>query len=185
MRPRNWLLTAAVICAAVVAGLLTVGGTWALWNALAPSGAGTVQSADFRVELNGSPMVVDGVSTTVALQNPSTALTPDNPVYATVKVANATNAGGPFTLNAALGTPTVTHASVAALASTLTVQTARMPASGQCSGATYTSTPASASIAKDASATFCLRMSLPSTAPESLTQATATVTVPVTATQIQ
>jgi predicted ribosomally synthesized peptide with SipW-like signal peptide len=187
MRSRNWLLTAAVIGAAVVAGLLGVGGTWALWNAVAPSDSGTVQSADFRVDLNGSPMVTDGVSATVAPQYPAgnTAITPDTPLYATVRVANATNAGGPFTITAALGTPTVANASASGLASALTVQSAPMPASGQCSGATYTSTPASAPVTKNASTTFCLRLSLPSTASETLTQATAAVTVPVTATQTQ
>jgi predicted ribosomally synthesized peptide with SipW-like signal peptide len=187
MRSRNWLPTAAVICVAVVAGLLGVGGTWALWNTVAPSNSGTVQAADFRVDLNGSPMVTNGVSATVAPQFPAgnTAITPEKPLYATVRVANTTNAGGPFTITAALGTPTVTSASPTGLAAALTVQSAPMPASGECSGATYTSAPASAAVAKNASATFCLRLSLPSTASEALMQATATVTVPVTATQVQ
>lgn len=44
---------------AVLAGMFGVQGAWALWSAHAPANAGTVQAADFRVDLNGTPMIGD------------------------------------------------------------------------------------------------------------------------------
>lgn len=185
MRTRNWLLTAVVIGLAVVAGLAGVGGTWALWNAAAPSGTGAVQAADFRVTLNGSPMTVNGSSATVALQDPTTPLTPKSPVYAKVTVSNATDAGGAFTIRATMGQPVVSTATVSGLATAMVIRTAAAPTSGDCAAAGYTSAPAEATIAKEGSAAFCVQVSLPQNAPDTLVNSSATVTVPVTATQIQ
>lgn len=183
MNVRDMMLSATVVALAVVAGLLGAGGTWALWNASAFAGAGAVRSADFRVEINGSPMTTGGVAATINVQG-SGPLTPTSPAYAMLTLSNRTDAGSPFTVRAGLGTPRVSNATVAQLATSLSVQTAVAPASGQCSAATYGATPASADISKGGAAQFCVRMSLPADAAESLSNASATVAIPVTATQL-
>lgn len=184
MRIKTMVQTAAVIGLAVVAGLLGVGGTWALWNASAPAQMGTVQAADFQVTVNGSPLAAQGVSANAKPETQGAALTPKTPVYSIIAITNATDASGPFSLRTVLGQPKATG-TAAALASSLSIQTASMPASNRCADATYTGTPAATTITKGATARLCLRMSLPHNAPDTLAQATATVTVPVTATQIQ
>ncbi|MEW1979585.1 SipW-dependent-type signal peptide-containing protein [Citricoccus sp. NPDC079358] len=184
MRIKTMVQTAAVISLAVVAGLLGVGGTWALWNASAPAQMGTVQAADFSVTVNGSPLASQGVTATARPETSGAALTPKTPVYSIIAITNATNASGPFSLRTVLGQPTTSN-TPAALASNLTIQTASMPASNKCADASYTSTPTATTITKGATASLCLRMSLPQNAPGTLTQTTATVAVPVTATQIQ
>ncbi|GAA1672287.1 hypothetical protein GCM10010977_17560 [Citricoccus zhacaiensis] len=186
MRIKTMMRTAGVISLAVVAGLLGVGGTWALWNVAVPAEMGTVQAADFRVELNGSPMTVNGMAATVALEKPGTALTPKTPVYSIITVKNAANAGGRFSIRATMGTPTA-QSSDPILAANLKghVLTAQMPGSTTCADATYTAQPATATIAKGATARYCVKMSLPADTPAMLTPSTATVTIPVTATQIQ
>ncbi|WP_313816477.1 hypothetical protein [Citricoccus sp.] len=184
MRVKTLLQSAAVIALALVAGLCGVGGTWALWNTTAPTNSGTVQSADFRVELNGTPMTVNGVAATVALEDPGTALTPTTPAYSVVTVKNATNASAPFSIRVAAGQPHVTSAN-AALPASVTVRSALMPASQRCGDAVYASAPATTTITQGATEQICLRMTLPENAPETLARATATVTVPVTATQAQ
>ncbi|QCU76996.1 hypothetical protein E7744_01220 [Citricoccus sp. SGAir0253] len=184
MRITSTLRAAALLGLAVLAGLLGVGGTWALWNDTAASDAGAVQAADFRVELNGSLLTADGATVSATPEDPGAALTPDTPVYATVTVANGLDAGTPTALQATLGAPTVSRASVPALGTALTVGAAVAPASGGCAAATYTQDGASAPVAQGASTRFCLRMTLPPDASPALSGATATVTVPVTATQL-
>ncbi|WP_422115705.1 hypothetical protein [Brachybacterium sp. UNK5269] len=133
-------------------------------------------------------MIVNETSTTVALADPSAALTPGTPVYASLTLTNSTDASSSFTVGATLGAPQVTSKN-SALASTLTVRSAVMPASGNCSAATYSSGDSakatSAQVAKGGSQRFCLRMSLPATAPDSLITSAATVTVPVHVAQIR
>lgn len=188
MRITPMLQTAAVLALAAVAGLVGASGTWALWNETAPAETGTVQSANFVVEVDGADMIVNGTATTVALDNPSDALTPSSPVYASLTLSNTTDAGSDFTIGTTVGTPRVTSTN-SALADALIVQSARMPASGQCSAASY---PADASagsttaqVAKGGSQQFCLRMSLPARAPDTLVNSTAAVTVPVHVEQIR
>ncbi|GAA1131796.1 hypothetical protein [Citricoccus alkalitolerans] len=184
MRIKTLLQSAAVIALALVAGLCGVGGTWALWNTAAPANSGTVQSADFRVEINGTPMIVNGVAATVALEDPGTALTPTAPAYSVVTVKNATNASAPFSVSVAAGQPHVTSPN-AALPASVTVWSSLMPESQRCADAAYASAPATTTITQGTTAQICLRMTLPENAPETLSHATATVTVPITATQTQ
>ena len=56
------LKAAGLILAAVVLGLMTVQGSYALWNATAASNAGTIQAADFNVLVNGNPMPAGSIS---------------------------------------------------------------------------------------------------------------------------
>ncbi|MBO0896466.1 hypothetical protein [Arthrobacter sunyaminii] len=53
MKSLRALKAAGLILAAVVLGLMTVQGSYALWNAAAPSNAGTIQAADFQVTFDG------------------------------------------------------------------------------------------------------------------------------------
>lgn len=183
MRLKIMMQTTAVIGLAAVAGLLGAGGTWALWNASAPAQMGTIQAADFQVTVNGSPLVAQGVTATAKPETPGGALTPRTPAYSIIAITNATDASGPFSLRTVLGQPRTTNTSTA-LASSLSIRTASMPASNRCADATYTGTPAATTITKGATTRLCLRMSLPDNAPDTLTQDTATVSVPLTATQI-
>jgi predicted ribosomally synthesized peptide with SipW-like signal peptide len=184
MRVTAQLKAAALIGLAVVVGLLGVGGTWALWNAAVPSGAGTIQAADFDIRLNNAPM---GATATAAPESPGALLTPDAPVYATVKIENATNAGTPMTVAAVMNPPQVVNASHAGLTASLIVRAAEAPTSGACADAKYTQSNTSATTTIDQTKTgrLCLRMSLAAAVPPELgkTPATATITTTVTVTQ--
>lgn len=188
MRITSLLRSAAVLALAAVAGLAGVSGTWALWNASASSGAGTVQSANLVVTVDGAEMIVNDTTATVALADPSAALMPEAPVYASLTVTNATDASSDFTLRTTLGTPRVTSAN-SALASALVVRSAPMPASGGCASAAYPAgtapEPTTADLARGGAQQFCLRLALPPKAPEALTSSAATVTVPVHVEQIR
>lgn len=188
MRISSMLQSATILGLAVVAGLMGVSGTWALWNATAPADAGSVQSANFVVTVNGADMILNDTVTTVALENPSAALTPDTPVYASLKLTNSTDASSEFTIRSTVGTPQIASKN-AELSSSLVVRSAVMPAAGDCSSAVYPTGASpgttSAEVAKGESQRFCLRMSLPAKAPESLIKSAATVTVPVHVEQIK
>lgn len=182
MRISTRLKAAALIGLAVVVGLLGVGGTWALWNAAVPSGAGTVQAADFDIRLNGDPTA----TTITAAPESGALLTPSTPVYARVDVQNASNAGAPMTVAAVMSPPQVVNPSTPALGSALSVRAAPAPPSGSCAAATYpaSNTSTATTIAQGSTGRFCLRMALPTgAAPAGLTSATATIATTVTITQ--
>lgn len=183
MRLKTMLRTAAVLALAVVAGLFGVSGAWALWSISTPADAGIVQSANFVVEANGDPLLVNGTSTTVALGKPSDTLTPESPVHASLTLANHSDATSELAVRATLGTVTVASEN-APLAQSLIVESAP----GSCRRASFaptSSATSSATVTQGASQTFCLRMSLRPEAPASLSNSTATVTLPVHVQQIQ
>lgn len=185
MRATTALKSTAVVCGAVVAGLLATGGTWALWNTSVTTAAGTVQAADFRITLTGtdsSPMTLpDGTAATVSMKGGQTELVPDTSVYAEVTIANDTNAGGPFDVQASLGTPSL-KGTPESLSPWLSTSTAPAPRSGTCSAADYTR-DATATISKGDSAKLCLQVTLDADAPETATRQTATMKIPVKAKQ--
>lgn len=185
MSIRKTLYCAALLLLAVAAGLFSSQMTLALWNSAEPSSAQVVRAADFNVQLAGQPMIVNGMSATITVPNPDRALTPTTPVYVAAAVHNGTNASGPFTVQVSAGKPIVSKASKVELVSALTVRTALMPASGDCAQADYSVATAHTTIAKGATATICIRASLPTNAPESLQQATAAIAVPITVVQLQ
>lgn len=111
------------------------------------------------------------------------ALTPATPLVVSVQVANTTDAGAPFTIEAVMGAATVDGHTGQLLADHLTVESAVAPASGQCAGADFGETSSTA-IAKGASATFCIRVSLASDTPARVQGSAALLTLPVTATQL-
>ncbi len=184
-RPSQALLSKPVAAAALVLGVrggfLGVLGPGALRSAQVATDAGTVHAADFRVDLNGTPMVTDGVSATVALENPTGAITPDAPVYAEVSIKNATNASAPFTILATMGEADVSNTSDA-LVDGLIVQSAVARGAG-CADEDYAAT-SSAEIGKGDTTTFCVRISLPAEAGTELQASTASITIPVNAAQI-
>ncbi|MDI3329715.1 MAG: SipW-dependent-type signal peptide-containing protein [Micrococcus sp.] len=190
MRTKNMLLTAVVIGLAVVAGLLGVGGTWALWNASVQSSPGTVQSADFKITVNGSSIPEGATEVSVTPENAQARLTPSSKVYVAVTVGNAVNAGGPFAVNATLGDPTGRDTGTGTgLHHYLTLRTSPLSDSAEtCAASTYTTAPPegwSARIEKDSSATFCLEVGLTSAAPSPPSGTTVTIDLPLSVEQIQ
>ena len=93
------LKAAGLIAAAVVLGLLTAQGSYALWNTTAPANAGTVQAADFKILLNNVEM---SKPTPIALDIGE--LAPGTPAYTSLTVANKVNvtAASPLKLQPSL-----------------------------------------------------------------------------------
>jgi predicted ribosomally synthesized peptide with SipW-like signal peptide len=186
MRTKNMLLTAAVIGLAVVAGLLGVGGTWALWNASVQSDPGTVQAANFDIKVNGKSIPTDGSNVSLALEDQTTRLSPTQNVYAAVTVTNATNASGPFNVRADLGAPVPASGTEADMTSYLILTTAPL-ATGKCSAVpsvSYTTAAKSAQISKDRSASYCVQVALKPDAPSSLGGRTVTVVLDLSISQL-
>lgn len=200
MRPAGAGKAAGLIAAAVVLGLVTVEGSYALWNKLVPAAAGTVWSADFRVTLTGSnnagsyDMVLpDGSPATVALTSaaaPLDQLLPGVPVYAGVSIGNATVAGSAFTVMATFPGPAVMTdtGQGAGLSNYLSVQAATAADLGQCSSvaaALYQDTFPRVQIPKGGSAVICFRIQLSTAAPSTLQGQSASIAVPLFVEQIQ
>lgn len=173
MRIKTMLRTAAVLVLAGVAGLFGVSGAWALWSVAAPADAGTLHAANLVVQANGNPLMVDGTSTTVALADPQAALTPTSPVYATLTLANHSDATAGLDLRATVGTALVSS-STPGLAEALVVESG----TGSCGSASFAGA-SSATVPQGGSQSFCLRMSLPEDSPGSLSGGTVAVTVNV------
>lgn len=186
MKATAALRTGLVLLIAAVLGLVAAGGTWALWSASRPAGAGTITASSFTVHLTGAGTSVmtlpGGTAATVAMKPPTQALVPGASVYSELRVTNSVDAGGPFTMRATVGSLEITSGD-AALRKELTSTVGRVPAGGSCATAQYGAT-ATANLGKGAAATFCLRTTLAANAPETVRQKSVTYTVPVTATQL-
>lgn len=186
MRTKNMLLTAAVIGLAVVAGLLGVGGTWALWNATVSSDAGPIQAATFEVKVNGKSIGPPDANVSVDLEGGSPELTPTRKVYAAVTITNATNASGPFKVTADLGIPQATSGTGVDMRPYLDLSTARL-SSGACSAVSpsfYAATDRSVEIPKDGSATYCVEVALKANTPSTLGSKSFTVSLPLSISQL-
>jgi predicted ribosomally synthesized peptide with SipW-like signal peptide len=196
MRRFRLMKAAGLVLAAVLLGLLAVQGSYALWNQAASANAGTVQAADFRVSLtdtqtsNTTNMTLsDGTAAAIALTtSPAGAVVPGLATYAGVQLGNVTNAGGPFTIRAAIGsTPTVSDAG-SGLASYLTVKAVAATSLDQCSSAAlYTSALVTdlpnMTIAKGGTGVFCFQVALSAAIPAALAGSAAGVTIPIVVTQ--
>lgn len=182
MTTRNVLRVIAVLVLAVLAGVLAVQGTWALWNSAVASGAQSVRAADFEVHVNGHPTVASGEAVSVSLGQAGT-LTPGASVHAALNVTVPTNASADFTVEATVGTPQVNSASVGGLGDHLRFQVAPAPGSGKCVDAASWGPAATSVIGKGGAAGFCVRIQMLQGAPETLRAATATITIPVSVTQ--
>jgi predicted ribosomally synthesized peptide with SipW-like signal peptide len=183
MRIKTMLQSAAVIGLAVVAGLLGVAGTWALWSASATANPGTVKAADFTVLVNGQALK-SSAATTASLSTEGGPLTPTTDVYAALTVQNSSNAGGPFAIEVSV--PALLTIEDARMPATVTVESVRKTTE-KCAAAPFPATPTTGQtttvINKNASASFCLRIGLPDETPSQRKPSEIALTVPVSAAQ--
>ncbi|MDK1360208.1 hypothetical protein QNO00_08000 [Arthrobacter sp. zg-Y1219] len=170
------LKAAGLIIAAVMLGLMTVQGSYALWNAAVPSNAGTIQSADFKILVNGVEMT--------ALQQPLNLnlaeIKPNGNSYTSISVTNKVNATSAMTVK-----PKVTAGlATKGFAEYLTIQTT-VPLAGQsCETAMYAGMPDLGVIAKEQSKTICVKATLKANTPVSILGGTTTVPVALTVSQM-
>ena len=195
MRTKRSLKAAALIAAAVVLGLFTVQGTFALWNASAVAAPGTVSAASFDVALTA---VNSGATTHMTLANgtaanlalsPAGTLGPGTSVSGGVVVTNNTNAGGQFNTTITVGQPTVANSGSGTLASYIIVNSKTAASTTECSSSTgyaqiSTSGLVSPTLGKGGSTIFCFQVSLASGAPSTVKGQAVTITLPLTARQL-
>lgn len=85
MKSLRALKAAGLIVAAVVLGLMTVQGSYALWNTAVPANAGTIQAADFSIKVNGQDMAAALVPLSLG------ELVPGNTAYTAIEIKNNVN----------------------------------------------------------------------------------------------
>lgn len=162
MKSIRVLKAAGLVLAAVVLGLLTVQGSYALWNKAVSVNAGTIQAASFDVEMtsaNGSSLMTraNGSKGTVPL-NAGT-VNAGASSYTGVKLTNMSNASGEFTLRASAGTPITSGL--------WSVEHRVVPGTepAACSAAAYKAATARTSdIPKGEAGVFCFQITLAETA---------------------
>ncbi|MCC9179005.1 SipW-dependent-type signal peptide-containing protein [Arthrobacter sp. zg-Y750] len=163
MKSLRALKGAGLVLAAVVLGLMTVQGSYALWNASVEVNAGTIQAADFNVLINDANMA----------DTPALALNPGElkrgtSAYQSVRVTNAVNVqpGSPLVLQPAVGLP----APGTLLEGNLTV-TARVLKAGQTCSAPLDvppGTPQLQTLGTGATQTLCFKITLSTSTPARL-----------------
>ncbi|MBD7996057.1 hypothetical protein H9639_12180 [Arthrobacter sp. Sa2CUA1] len=182
MKSLRALKAAGLIFAAVVLGLMTVQGSYALWNAGAAANAGTIQAASFDVKMdNGTGTVL----MTQANGQPATLGLKTGPVnagdsaYTGVVLTNDSNAGGPFTVRASADAAqtsspalwSVEHRAVAGADL------------GACNAALFTSSQAQTTdIPKGGSGVICFKVSL--TASANIQGQASTINIPLSVAQV-
>ena len=199
MRSSHMMKAAGLVLAAVILGLLTVQGSYALWNKSVGAAAGTVQAADFRVSLTDTQAstttdmtLANGTAAAIALSTtPVGRVLPGKSAYAGVQLGNVTNAGGPFTVRATVAAAPAKTDTVpgSGLAAHLTVKAVAATSLAQCSSAALYSSvlPAdlpAVSIAKNATGVFCFQVTLDETTPAGLAGQSAGITIPLVVTQL-
>ncbi|MFF1881399.1 hypothetical protein ACFVVC_08050 [Pseudarthrobacter sp. NPDC058196] len=195
MRITRSLKAAALIAAAVVLGLFTVQGTFALWNASAVAAPGTVSAASFDVALTAvnsgtttNMTLATGAAANLAL-SPAGTLGPGTSVSGGVVVTNNTNAGGQFNTAITVGQPTVANTGGGTLASYIVVNAKSAASSTECSSSTGyaqigTGGLVSPTVGKSGSTIFCFQVSLASGAPSTVKGQAVTISLPLTARQL-
>lgn len=191
MRTATAIRTGLAVVVAVVLGLLVAPASHALWSAFAPSNAGTIQAANFSVQLTGSPsnvtqeMVLPGGSpATLSLTGTQVPqLSPGGSTTAGVQITNSTNAGSVFTIRVSVPSQAVISGS---LASYLSVRYGSAPNLAGCATATYGSSGQTVAhnIPKGGSAVMCFRVELASTTPSSALGQSGTISIPLQAAQV-
>lgn len=184
---RTALKASGLVLCAVLLGLLTVQGTYALWSAAAPAAGGSLQAASLNVQMDGGTGVVmmrqpDGTQGTVALATaPLGAVNAGQSVYAGIRLTNQTDAGGTFTLAASAGQPVIGGS----LAPLLTVEHRAAAGSdlAACSNPALFTGPAAQvlELPKSASGILCFRVTLSAAA--NAEGQTSTISIPLTVEQ--
>ncbi len=195
MRIKRSLQAAALIAAAVLLGLFTVQGSYALWNATAVATPGTISSASFDMAMTA---VNSGQRTNMTISNgtaanltlsPTGTLGPGSSVYGGVQVTNSTVAGGQFNTIITVGPPAIANAGTGTLASYITVGAKAATSTTECGAGSTGYEPigtgglASPQVAKSGSTFFCFQISLSSTAPTSVKGQAVNISVQLTARQ--
>lgn len=195
MRTKRRLQAAALTAVAVVLGLFTVQGTYALWSAAASASPGTITSASFDTTMTA---VNTRQSTTMTLSNgapatltlsPAGTLGPGTSVYGGVVVTNNTNAGGQFNTAITASQPTIANVNGGSLASYVRVNAKSAASSTECSTATGFAPIGSAglvspTVLKGGSTVFCFQISLDSSAPATVKGQAVNISLQLTARQL-
>ena len=196
MKSTRPLKATGLVLIAVVLGLLTVQGSFALWNKAASAGAGTIQAADFRISLTDTitsdvtnMTLDDGTAATLSLSTmPAGVVIPGQSTYAGVQLRNETNAGGTFTVRASTAVPVVDNSAGSPLAPYLALKVVVASSLSQCnSAALYAAdnlATANIDIPKDGAGVFCFQVTLAANMPASLNGQSATVAVPIIVNQL-
>ena len=186
--PRH-LRAAALVAAAVLMGLLTVQGSYALWAAAASATPGAVTAASFDVSLAGTPtgqvinMTTAGGQAGIISLSPSTALTPGTAVYSSVSATNNSDAGGQFNISVTAGAPVVSNVAGGALAGYVTVSAKSATSAAAC-GTTGYAGLAPVTVPKGASTTLCYEVKLAANAPTTVKGQAVSISIPLIATQL-
>ena len=158
---KSTMKAAGLILAAVVLGLMTVQGTYALWNATATYAPGTVQAADFNILVSEAQSTKYAMATTPSLSFDVGEVKKNVPVYKAVTVENAVNvtADSPLAVRAGLTVQPVQDN----LGGNLSVQVASLGAAPRCdsAGVAYANTlPAPLDLPWKTARTVCIKVSL-------------------------
>lgn len=197
MKSMHALKAAGLVLVAILLAMLTVQGSYALWNKAVSSNAGTVKAADFRISLTDTDTnrvtdmtLANGTAATLSLSTaPAGLIIPGQSTYSGVRVGNVTDAGGVFTVRASTGVPIVENNTGASLAPYLFIKTVAATSLSQCSqSAIYAGAPtsgtATSDIAKNGTGVFCFQFTLAATMPASLSGQSAKIAVPILVNQL-
>lgn len=196
MRIKRSLKAGALIAAAVVLGLFTVQGTYALWNTSAVAAPGTVSAAAFDVALTAvnsgtttNMTLADGTTSATLALSPAGTLGPNSSVSGGIVVTNNSNAGGQFNTAITVGQATVANTGGGTLASYIIVNAKTATSSTECSTSTgyaqiATTGLVSPTVAKGGSTVFCFQVSLASGAPSAVKGQAVNISLPLTAHQL-
>jgi hypothetical protein len=171
MRIKRSLQAAALTAIAVVLGLVTVQGSYALWNTAATVPPGTVSAASFDVKMTNTAnlqaftnmTLTDGTSANLAITPNGTVISAAQPDIANVN-------GGTLATYVSVSAKTATNSTECATSTGYT--------------AISVSGLASPTVAKGSSTIFCFQVSLSSTAPSTVKGQAVTISVPLTARQL-
>lgn len=197
MRIPKSVRTSGVLLGAVLLGLMTVQGTYALWSATASSSPGTLRSSSFTVNLTGNPsattvpMTINGQPSTLALTTlsaPLADLTPGGSIHTALEVTNASDAGGVFDIAVTASPAALVNIDGGTLAGYLGLSVASAGSMDGCAAATnYTLLTAgftTPDIPKGQKTVLCFKVSLDLAAPLSVVGGQSVlITVPLTAAQ--
>ena len=198
MKSTRTLKATGLVLIAVVLGLLTVQGSYALWNKAISSNPGTIQAADFRISLTDTSTsnvinmtTPQGTAATLQLSATSLGVVyPNQSTYAGVQVGNVTNASGEFTIQAVTGTPIITNNNAAApLSPHLSIKVATAATLQDCSQAALYTPPgvlgtATKDIAKGLNGVFCFQVTMAANMPASVNGQAASISIPITVNQL-